>query len=69
MVYVLLPRGAIEWDDIRMFTSFGAVERLLTPTTYVIAYEGVDELTPCWIYQLEKGRVERWSLSRSPSES
>lgn len=69
MVYVLLPRGGLDWDDLRIFTTFSAVERTITPETYVIAFEGTDELTPCWIYQLEKGKLERWALSRSPSES
>lgn len=69
MIYLLLPRGALDWDDIRVFTSFAAVERHLTATTYVIAYEGTDELTSCWIYQLEKGKIQRWAVSPSPSGS
>lgn len=69
MIYVLLPRGGIEWDDIRIFTTFAQVERLITSATYAIAFEGTDELVPCWIYQLEKGLVHRWAISPSPSES
>lgn len=69
MLYVLLPRGALDWDDIRMFTSFGAVEQMVTPQSYIIAFEGTDELKPCWIYQLEHGVLRRYPLSRSPSES
>lgn len=66
MLYVLLPRGALDWDDIRVFSSFSAVEQAVTPQSYIIAFEGTDELKPCWIYQLENGRLQRWALSRSP---
>ena len=69
MLYVLLPRGTLEWDDIRVFTTFSAVEQQVTPDTYILAYEGTDELTPIWIYQLEKGKLQRWAISRSPSGS
>lgn len=69
MLYLLLPRGPLDWDDIRVFTSFGAVERLVTPSSFVLALEGTDELTPVWFYQLEKGLLRRYPLSRSPSGS
>ena len=69
MIYLLLPRGALDWDDIRIFTTFAQVERLLTSSTYAIGFEGIDELEPCWIYQLEQGLVQRWAISRSPSKS
>jgi hypothetical protein len=66
MIYVLLPRGDLGWDDIRIFTSFSAVERMIDREHFVIAFEGVDELSPVWIFQLEKGKIERWALNRSP---
>lgn len=68
MIYLLLPRGTLDWDDVRIFTSFSAVERLITASTYVIGYEGIDELKPVWIYQLESGTIRRYALS-SPSLS
>ena len=63
-MYVLLPRGDLGWDDIRIFTSFSAVERMIDSEHFVIAFEGVDELSPVWIFQLEKGKIERWALNR-----
>ena len=69
MLYILLPRGSLDWDDIRVFSSFSAVEPLLTPETFLLAFEGTDELIPVWVYQLEHGVLRRYPLSRSPSES
>jgi hypothetical protein len=64
MVYALLPRGSLDWDDIRIFTTFAAVEPLILQGTFVIAMEGTDELTPAWIYQLEQGRIRRYPINR-----
>jgi hypothetical protein len=69
MIYLLFPHGDIGWDDVRVFTSFGAVERLIDREHFAIGLEGVDELTPVWVFQLERGKIERWALTRSPSES
>ena len=69
MLYVLYPRAELEWDDPRIFTTFAGVEPLIDADHFVIAYEGTDELLPVWIFQLEKGKIERWALTRSPSES
>jgi hypothetical protein len=64
MIYVLLPHGDLGWDDLRIFTSFGAVERLIDGQHFAIGFEGTDELTPVWVFQLEKGEVMRWAVSR-----
>lgn len=64
MIYVLLPRGDLGWDDIRVFTSFAAVERLVTRDSFVVAFEGADELVPVWLYQLEHGTLRRYPISR-----
>lgn len=64
MIYLLLPRGTLDWDDIRVLTTYAQVERELTLSTYAIAYEGTDELQPCWIYQIEAGKIQRWAISR-----
>jgi hypothetical protein len=64
MLYVLLPRGDLAWDDLRLFTSFAHVESLVTTDTYILAFEGTDELTPVWIYQLEHGKLRRYPISR-----
>ena len=64
MLYGLFPRGDIGWDDVRLFTAFAAVEPLIDRGTFVIAFEGADELTPVWIYQLESGVIRRYPISR-----
>ena len=65
-MYVLLPRGDLGWDDLRVFTTFAAVERLIDRDHFVVAFEGTDELVAVWMYQLEQGRVRRYPVSRSP---
>ena len=69
MVYLLLPRGSLDWDDLRLLTSFAHLEQLLSPTTYGLAFEGTDELMPVWLYQLERGQVRRYPISPSLSGS
>lgn len=69
MIYLLFPRGDIGWDDVRVFTSFGAVERLIDGAHFAVGLDGADELYPVWVFQLEKGKIERWALNRSPSGS
>lgn len=65
MLYVLLPRGDLGWDDLRIFTTFAAVERLIDDEHFAIAFEGTDELSPMWVFQMEKGKLARWALTRS----
>ena len=69
MLYVLLPRGSLDWDDIRVFTSFALAESLVTPEMVLLGFEGTDELTPVWMFQLERGVLRRYPLSRLPSGS
>jgi hypothetical protein len=64
MMYIVFPRGDLGWDDIRIYTTFSAVERLLHAGTYAIAYEGADELVPVWLFQVEQGRVRRYPVNR-----
>lgn len=64
MLYVLYPRTDLGWDDPRIFTVFARVEPLIDQDHFAIAYEGTDELTPVWIFQLEKGKITRWAVSR-----
>jgi hypothetical protein len=64
MLYILYPRTDLGWDDPRIFTTFARVEPLIDPEHFVIAYEGTDELVPVWIFQVEKGKVMRWAVSR-----
>jgi len=79
MLYLLVPTGTPEWSDMRVFTSFSAVEqiverealrrnqqRITDAWCYVIAYEGVDELHPVWGYYLIDGRLQRFAITQSP---
>ena len=82
MLYVLVPTGNAEWDDMQYFTSFSAVEqvvlteakrrnqqRILDAWCFVIAYDGVDELLPMWGYQIIDGYLQRFAITQSPSGS
>lgn len=64
MMYIVFPRGDLGWDDIRIYSTFSAVERLLDSGTFAIAYEGTDELVPVWLFQLERGMVRRYPVNR-----
>ena len=82
MLYLLVPTGNPEWMDMRMFTSFSAVEqvviteakrrkqqRIVDAWCFVIAYDGVDELVPMWGYYLIEGSLQRFAITQSPSGS
>ena len=64
MMYIVFPRGDLGWDDIRIYSTFAAVERLLHTGTFAIAYEGTDELIPVWLFQVEQGTVRRYPVNR-----
>lgn len=66
MIYVLFPQGDLGWDDLRVFTTFGAAEAAVTPYTFIVAFEGTDELKPVWVYRMERGTLRRYPVSRSP---
>jgi hypothetical protein len=82
MIYLLVPTGNPEWDDMRLFTSFSAVEQVVAKGIderraarqherwcFVIAYEGTDEVRPVWGYTIYDGYLQRCAISQSPSES
>ena len=82
MLYLLVPTGNPEWEDMRMFTSFAAVEqvalteakrrnqqRIYDEWCFVIAYDGVDELVPLWGYHIIDGYLQRFAITQSPSGS
>jgi hypothetical protein len=79
MLYLLVPTGNPEWEDMRMFTSFSAVEqvalreaktrnqqRIMDAWCFVIAYDGVDELRPVWGYHIIDGYLQRFAITQSP---
>lgn len=82
MLYLLVPTGNPEWESMRLFTSFAAVEqvavreavrrkqeRILDAWCFVIAYDGTDELRPLWGYYLIDGQLQRFAITQSPSIS
>ena len=65
MIYLIFSIGkSAEWDELRIFTSFSSVEQaaLKQRACYVVAYDGVDELVPVWMYQIVNGRLQQFSL-------
>jgi len=79
MLYLLVPIGNSEWQDMRIFTSFSAVEQVVDrevknrrtnklPDAWcsVIAYDGTDELSPVWGYYIIDGYLQRFAITQSP---
>ena len=82
MIYLLVPTGNAEWDDMRLFTSFSRVEQVVAKGMaerkaqraderwcFVIAYDGTDELYPVWGYVIYDGYLQRRAITQSLSES
>ena len=79
MLYLLVPIGNSEWQDMRLFTTFSAVEQVVErevkvrknnrlPEVWcsVIAYDGTDELRPVWGYYSMDGYLQRFAITQSP---
>jgi hypothetical protein len=60
---MLVPRGHAEWEDVRLFTSFSAVEQAMKKVKgdwcFTIAFEGLDELLPVYLYRFKNGIIVR----------
>jgi hypothetical protein len=82
MIYLLVPTGNSEWEDMRIFTTFSAVEQVVNKGIeervargerdrwcFVIAYDGTDELHPLWGYMIYEGYLQRCAITQSLSES
>jgi hypothetical protein len=82
MIYLLVPTGNSDWDDMRIFTTFSAVEQVVMDGIeerrkrgerdrwcFVIAYDGTDELLPLWGYMIYDGYLQRCAITQSPSGS
>jgi hypothetical protein len=65
MFYVLIPHRAMTYEDYRMFVTFAAAEQaVFGPAKWyelnkgdpdwctLIAYEGIDELRPVFLYRI-----------------
>ncbi len=77
MLYILVPTGGAEWHDMRLFTTFSAVEQVVAKEIqerrseglpdrwcFVIAYDGTDELRPVWGYTIYEGYLQRYALTQ-----
>lgn len=82
MIYLLVPTGNSEWDDMRLFTTFSAVEQVVNKGIkerkarhenerwcFVIAYDGTDEVHPQWGYVIYDGYLQRCAITQSLSGS
>lgn len=81
MIYVLIPHAAKNWMHVRMFNTYAAAEftaltvaRALraegrdTDWCEIVAYEGLDEVTPRFVYALvgaERLHREDWPTPSS----
>lgn len=63
MIYMLVPRGGAEWEDIRLFSTFSAVEDVMNRVKgdwcFTIAFDGMDELKPVFLYSFKNGMIFR----------
>lgn len=82
MLYLLVPTGNSEWQDMRLFTSFSAMEQVVDKEIerrrreklheqwcFVVAYDGTDELHPIWGYYVMDGYLQRCAITQSPLKS
>ena len=82
MLYLLVPTGNSEWQDMRIFTTFSSLEQAVEREVrarqnqklnenwcFVVAYEGTDELTPVWGYYIMQGYLQRCAITQSLSKS
>ena len=81
MIYMLIPTGGAEWEDMRLFSEFSAVEQVMKrginerrlrkkhlEWCFVIAYDGTDELKPVFEFHITQiGDIIRTSSSLSES--
>lgn len=77
MIYMLVPTGGAEWEDMRLFSEFSAVEQVVrqgidkrrlhkkhVQWCFVIAYDGTDELIPIFEFHItDTGAIIRTSPS------
>lgn len=71
MIFAIVPNDA-ETSGLRLFTSYSAMEQVMrkTPNCFGVAYDGVDELVPVWIYTLQKsGIISRQYVTSLPLKS
>lgn len=73
---MLIPTGGAEWEDMRLFSEFSAVEQVMkrgihqrmlqkknVEWCFVIGYDGTDELKPVFGFHItEDGDIVRTNL-------
>ena len=64
---MLIPRGIPEWQGIRLFSTFSSLEQVMKKEGigFGVAFEGLDELLPVYVYRLHHGIIHR-EVIRSP---
>ena len=75
MIFMLVPFGNAEWEDIRLFTTYSSMEQVMVKTAkkrveqnmepqwcFGVAYDGNDELQVVWNYHITHDcRIDRKS--------
>ncbi len=61
MIYMLVPRGNTEWEDVRLFSTFSSVEDAMKRVKhcFTIAFDGIDELNPVFLYSFNGDMIVR----------
>ena len=72
MIYVLIPHAGRSLEDSHLFTSFSLVEQRILAVArsyreagldpdwgYIVAYEGLDQLHPVFLYTVVGDRLHR----------
>ena len=72
MIYIIVPHVKTSWDDVRVFTSYSAAEQAVLTAAkgfaaagyepdwcLLVAYEGVDELRPVFLFTISDGWLYR----------
>lgn len=81
MIFLLIPTGSPDWEDLRMFTTYSSVEQVMKrgieqrrakkkhiEWCFVIAYTGDDEIYPTFEFHItETGDIIRTIPSPSVS--
>ena len=61
MIYMLVPQGGAEWEDVRLFTTFSSAEDAMkrVKNCFTVAFDGLDELKPVYLYSFKNGMIFR----------
>ena len=80
MIYVVVPHTARVWTHLRFFTSYSAAEQAVMTVSWalkqdgkntdwceIVAFDGLDELTPQFVYSVYGDRLHReaWATPSS----